>query len=151
MHWTHVRGSPKLDGKEQTPMVDVWMNFNDLDSSVQERLAGVLETRGRAPAQQAMRCAFLRQIPFPAGASALDVGCGTGALTRMVGRWPGVASVTGVDPGRVLIQRARELARDLDNLVFQEADGGALPFENGTFDVATFDSVLSHVADPERA
>lgn len=132
-------------------MPDVWTNFNDLDPSTQERLSDVLETRGRAAAQQAMRRAFLSEIEVPTGARALDVGCGTGTLTRLLGRWPGVASATGVDPGRPLVEKARQLAQGLENIVFREADGGALPFEAGTFDVATFDSVLSHMSEPERA
>jgi ubiquinone/menaquinone biosynthesis C-methylase UbiE len=53
--------------------------------------------------------------------------------------------------GRVLVEKARALARDLENVSFREANGGALPFADGTFDAATFDSVLSHIDDPERA
>jgi ubiquinone/menaquinone biosynthesis C-methylase UbiE len=132
-------------------MPDVWTNFNDLDPSTQERLSDVLETRGSAAAQQAMRRAFLSEIELPTAACVLDVGCGTGTLTRLLGRWPGVASATGVDPGTPLIKKARQLAQGIENIVFREADGGALPFEAGTFDVATFDSVLSHISEPERA
>lgn len=131
-------------------MPDVWTNFNDLDASTQRRLAEVLETRGSAAAQQAMRWDFLAAIGFPTGARVLDVGSGTGTLTRRLGRWPGVASVTGVDPGTSLIEQARQLAQGIENVVFREADGAALPFEVGTFDVATFDSVLSHMSEPER-
>ncbi len=132
-------------------MADVWTNFNDLDASTQERLADILETRGSAAAQQAMRRAFLSEIEFPTGARVLDVGCGTGTLTRLLGSWPGVASATGVDPGTPLIKKARQLAKGHANIVFREADGGALPFEEGTFDIATLDSVLSHMSEPERA
>jgi hypothetical protein len=53
------------------------------ESSVQERLAGVLETRGADPQQQVMRRAFLSGIKFPARAHVLKVGCGTGVLTRV--------------------------------------------------------------------
>ncbi len=44
-----------------------------------------------------MRRAYLADIAFPDGASVLDVGCGTGAVTRELAAWPGVAEVkTGV-------------------------------------------------------
>jgi ubiquinone/menaquinone biosynthesis C-methylase UbiE len=132
-------------------MPDVWTDFNDLDASTQQRLAEVLETRGSAAAQQAMRGELLSAIEFPTGARVLDVGCGTGTLTRRLSRWPGVASVTGVDPGTPLIEKARQLARGIENVVFREAEGAALPFEEAAFDVATFDSVLSHMSEPERA
>lgn len=132
-------------------MADVWTTFNQLDPASQQRLAGVLETRGAVPAQRAMRRSFLAELRFPSGARVLDVGCGTGTLTRILGGLPGVASVIGVDPARGLIERARRLAGGLENVAFCEADGGELPFADASFDVATFDSVLSHLSDPERA
>jgi hypothetical protein len=66
-------------------MPDVWATFGELDAITQQRLAEVLETRGADPQQQAMRQAFLTEIPFPAQARVLEVGCGTGALTRVLG------------------------------------------------------------------
>jgi SAM-dependent methyltransferase len=62
-----------------------------------------------------------------------------------------VESVTGVDPAASLLAAARELARHLPNICFQEADGRALPFDDASFDVLIFDSTLSHVPEPERA
>jgi SAM-dependent methyltransferase len=131
-------------------MPDVYSNIATLDPAMQERLAGVLETRGADPQQQAMRRTFLADIPFPARARVLEVGCGTGVLTRTLARWPEVDAVTGVDPAPSLIARARELAADLPNVTFEEADGGSLPFEEGRFDVVVFDSVLCHMVEPER-
>jgi SAM-dependent methyltransferase len=131
-------------------MLDVWTNFNDLDPSTQARLAAVLETRGAAPAQERMRRAFLAEVAFPPDARVLDVGCGTGTLTRLLGGWPGVVRAIGIDPARALIAKARELARGLDKVAYREGDGEALPFEAGAFDVVTLDSVLSHVTDPGR-
>ncbi len=44
-------------GKEEVPMPDMWSTFPELDAAVQERLAGVLETRGADPQQRAVRLA----------------------------------------------------------------------------------------------
>jgi hypothetical protein len=63
-------------------MPDVWATFTELDAAMQERLAGVLETRGANTRQQEMRRAFLADILFPADARVPEVGCGTGVLTR---------------------------------------------------------------------
>jgi ubiquinone/menaquinone biosynthesis C-methylase UbiE len=132
-------------------MPDVWSSVSELDSSMQERLAEVLETRGADPQQQAMRRMFLASIPFPTDARVMEVGCGTGVLSRTVAGWPGVASVVGVDPAPSLIARARVLARGQANLTFAEADGRNLPFEDATFNVVIFDSTLCHIPGPETA
>ena len=132
-------------------MPDVWSMVAELDPAAQERLAAVLETRGADPQQQAMRRAFLSDIRFPAGARVLEVGCGTGVMSRVLARWPEVGSVVGVDPARSLLVKARELAAGVPNLSFQEADGRALPFDDESFDAVIFDSTLSHVPSPELA
>jgi ubiquinone/menaquinone biosynthesis C-methylase UbiE len=129
----------------------VWATFTDLDTVMQERLAYVLETRGADLQQRAMRRVFLADISFPANAHVLEVGCGTGVLTRVLANWPEVGTVVGVDVASSLLSRARELAADLPNVTFQEADGRSLPFEDETFDVVVFDSTLTHVPGPERA
>jgi ubiquinone/menaquinone biosynthesis C-methylase UbiE len=130
---------------------DTWSAFNERDAATQEQLAAVLEARGADPQQQALRRAFLADVDFPTSARVLDVGCGTGVLTRVLGQWPGVGTVVGVDPASALLETARHLAADLPNVAFAEADGRALPFEDATFDVVTFDSELSHLPGPERA
>jgi ubiquinone/menaquinone biosynthesis C-methylase UbiE len=130
---------------------DVWSVVSELDATTQARLGDVLETRGSDAQQRAMRQAFLAGIEFPPTARVLEVGCGTGVLTRTLAGWPNVATVVGVDPAPALLERARAAASDLDNLSFQEADGRSLPFDDREFDVAIFDSTLCHVPEPERA
>ena len=132
-------------------MPDVWSMVTELDAAAQERLADVLETRGADPEQQAMRRTFLADIEFHAPARVLDVGCGTGVLTRMLARAEGVESVVGVDLASSLLGKARELAADQPNVEFVEADARALPFTPESFDVAVLDSTLSHVPEPVRA
>ena len=132
-------------------MADIWSSVDDLDAEAQDRLAGVLETRGADPKQQAMRRAFLEDIALAPGARVLEVGCGTGVLTRRLARWDEVGEVVGVDLAPALLARARELAADLPNVAFQEADARALPFAGESFDAVVFDSTLSHVPEPERA
>jgi ubiquinone/menaquinone biosynthesis C-methylase UbiE len=132
-------------------MPDVYSNIAALDSAMQDRLADVLETRGADPQQQELRRTFLAAIPFPDGGRVLEVGCGTGVLTRMIARWPSVGEVVGVDPAPSLLRRARDLAAGIPNIRFEEADGRSLPFDPLSFDVVVFDSTLSHVPEPERA
>ncbi len=124
-------------------MPDVWAAFPELDAAMQERLAGVLETRGADPQQREMRQTFLADVPFPTNAHVLEVGCGTGVLTRALALWPDVSAVVGVDTAASLLSKARELAVDLPNLTFREADARSLAFEDETFDV----SRLPHYVD----
>ena len=132
-------------------MPDVWAILADLDPAVQDRLAGVLETRGADAQQRAMRREFLGAIEFGKGARVLEVGCGTGVLTRLLARWPGAGTVVGVDVAASLLDRARTLAAELDNATFEEADARSLPFADESFDVVVFDSTLTHVPGPDRA
>ena len=110
-------------------MPDVYSNIADLDVAMQERLADVLETRGTNPQQQELRRSFLGDVEFAAGARVIDIGCGTGVLTRVLARWPGIGEVVGVDPAPSLLARARSIAAALPSVSFQQADGRALPFE----------------------
>jgi len=130
---------------------DVWSMVSNLDTATQERLADVLETRGADAQQQRMRDALLTDIGFPARARVLDVGCGTGVLTRRLARWPNVDSVVGVDLAPSLLGRARTLCAALPNVAFEEGDATALPFPDASFEVVVLDSTLSHVPDAERA
>jgi len=132
-------------------MPDVWSTFPELDATMQERLASVLEIRGADPQQQEMRQGFLADVAFPPNARVLEVGCGTGVLTRALALRPNAGTVVGVDVAPSLLGKARDLAAEMPNLTFQEADGRSLPFENETFDVAVFYTTLSHVPGPERA
>jgi arsenite methyltransferase len=142
-------GGSAAEGVWQVP--DVWSMVSKLDAATQERLADVLETRGADAQQQQMRDAFLAEIGFSAGARVLDVGCGTGVLTRRVARWSNVDTVVGVDVAPSLLDRARALCAALPNVAFEEGDATALPFADASFDVVVLDSTLSHVPDAERA
>jgi len=132
-------------------MTDMWATVADLDDATQRRLADVLETRGADPAQRAMREAFLADIAFDGGADVLEVGCGTGVLTRVLAGRPEVRAITGVDLAPSLLDRARELAAGLPGVRFERADGRALPFPDEAFDLVVFDSTLSHIPEPRRA
>jgi len=76
----------------------------------------------------------------------LDVGTGAGALAFALA--PLVREVVGLDPVLELLELAR--ARRLANTEFVEGDGTALPFADGTFDLAGTHRTLHHVAQPER-
>ncbi len=132
-------------------MADVYATIAGADPEIQQRLAVVLERRAADVQQQAMLRAYLAEVEFPADGAVLDVGCGTGAVSRFLARLPGIGRVVGVDPSPVFIATARELAANEANLSFIEADGRTLPFESGSFQVVIFHTTLSHIPGPEKA
>jgi SAM-dependent methyltransferase len=136
--------------KEEAIMPDVYTSIRETDQALQERLADVLEMRAADPRQRTMLDTYLSEIEFPAAAQALEIGCGTGAVSRVLAQWPGVAQVTGVDPSAVFVARARALAEGLPNLTFEEGDGRSLSFDAGEFDVVVVHTVMSHIPQPER-
>jgi ubiquinone/menaquinone biosynthesis C-methylase UbiE len=88
-----------------------------------------------------------RKMVRPAKAvTVLDIGCGTGQSRQMYIRH--CSRYVGID----LAERAIEIARQ--SYPFSEWQVGnacALPFENGTFDIITYSSVLHHIPDFAQA
>jgi ubiquinone/menaquinone biosynthesis C-methylase UbiE len=132
-------------------MPDPYASIAHADEALQKRLADVLELRAADPQQRAMLNSYLSEIRLPSGASVLEVGCGTGAVTRVLAEMRGVSEVVGVDPSPIFVEKARELGKEHPQLSFRTGDGHALPFADASFDFVVFHTTLCHVPDPEKA
>lgn len=86
--------------------------------------------------------AVLRDRLPLAGARVADVGCGDGALTRLMAR--SGARVIGIDPGPAQLARARE-APPADAETYVCAGGEALPLPDGCLDALIYFNALHHV------
>lgn len=95
---------------------------------------------------------FLNAVELPDPRRVLDVGSGTGNLTRAVAeRWPG-CEVVGVDPSVPFVVAARErAARFARRVRFEVGEAGNLPLDDGSVDAALGLLVLNFVPDAERA
>lgn len=71
----------------------------------------------------------------------VDLGCGTGELTRLLQNELGAASTLGVDNSEAMLERAAEFASE--EVTFREADIGDFP---GGEDIGKFDLVFSNAA-----
>jgi demethylmenaquinone methyltransferase/2-methoxy-6-polyprenyl-1,4-benzoquinol methylase len=80
------------------------------------------------------------------GDRVLDACCGTGDLAVACARAGG--RVTGLDFSPRMLERARRKATSIE---WVESDLLALPYENGSFEVATVGFGVRNVADLERA
>lgn len=76
----------------------------------------------------------------------LDVGCGTGALTRVLAE-RATDRVAAVDPSVPFVEALRSRLPDVD---VHLATAEALPFADDTFDVACAQLVVNFMADPVR-
>jgi SAM-dependent methyltransferase len=98
---------------------------------------------GRYSASLAPQLADLAGVA--AGQRALDVGCGSGMLTReLVGRL-GVGSVAAVDPSERFVDAVRGRFPGVD---VRRATAEELPFGDGEFDAALSQLVVHFMRDP---
>jgi SAM-dependent methyltransferase len=93
---------------------------------------------------------FLDWLGVPAGLRWLDVGCGNGAFTETLIARCAPAAVKGLDPseGQLAYARTRPGAKLAE---FQLGDAQALPFPDGSFDIAIMALVVAFLPDPAKA
>ena len=94
--------------------------------------------------------AFLERAGVTLGGRVLDAGCGGGGMPLSLAEHAG--EVVGIDPidrfGQAGVVLGRE--RGLTDLHFLRADGMALPFVKGAFDLVLSHAVIEHVPDAAR-
>jgi ubiquinone/menaquinone biosynthesis C-methylase UbiE len=128
----------------------VYSIITELDATTLERVAMAMETSAADPQHRDMVSAYLADLDVAASARVVELGCGTGAIARIITSLVRVSEYVGTDPSPQLLERARELANGVTCLRFEQADGASLPFADASFDLAIVHRVLSHVPDPQR-
>jgi ubiquinone/menaquinone biosynthesis C-methylase UbiE len=131
-------------------MPDVYATIASADVEVQERLADVLDLRANDPQQRAMLDAYLDDVRFSPETRVLELGSGTGAVTRRLVDLPGVSEVVGVDLSPVFLARARMRCGDEPRISYVLGDARELPFDSGCFDAVVAHTTLCHVPGCER-
>ena len=125
--------------------------FQDVDSGgagFVDLIVDGLEKRATDQQMSQMIDSYLARLHWPPGATHLDIGSGSGAVTRRMGRLAGSGRVVGLDPSPGLTEAARKLAADHTNVEFQQADGNSLLFDDNSIENVVMHTVLSHVPDP---
>ncbi|HMF61776.1 MAG TPA: class I SAM-dependent methyltransferase [Vicinamibacterales bacterium] len=91
--------------------------------------------------------AFLERAGVPVRGRVLDAGCGGGGMPLSLAEE--ATQVVGIDPAERFQDAGVRLGRErgIANLHFALADGMALPFPTGAFDLVLSHAVIEHVAD----
>jgi ubiquinone/menaquinone biosynthesis C-methylase UbiE len=132
-------------------MADIYSSIAQQPQEVQERVLEVLRLRAEEPGMQKLTADYLSRLAIPDNARVLEIGCGSGRITRVIAGLRGVAEVVGIDPSYVLVKEARRFCGDLPNVHFEEGDARALRHDPGSFDLVISHTTLSHVPEAERA
>ena len=88
---------------------------------------------------------FARRLELRAGRSAVDVGCGPGAMTARLVDALGPGAVAAVDPSVSFVQAARSRFPGVD---VHHGSAEHLPFDDDAFDCAVAQLVVHFMADP---
>lgn len=96
------------------------------------------------------RHALYEKVNLKSKKKILDIGCGTGVITKDIAlRTDGY--VTGIDVDGEKLVHARQLVRDIPRITLVKADCQQLPFADDTFDLVVFCLVLMYVNDKQKA
>lgn len=129
-------------------MADVFAVLDQADPGVVDRLIAMLERRGAEPRQCQMRRDYLARVALPDRARVIELGCGTGVLTRELAHHPRVETVLGIDNCARMLDAAR-IADPCGQ--YQCADAHCLPLPDGAADVVVAHTLFSHLPDPKHA
>ena len=86
------------------------------------------------------------------GFNLLDVGCGLGTISIGLAKAVAPGEMHGLDMEASQIDMARSNARayGVDNAIFHVGDAIDLPFEDGSFDVVSFQNVIMYIPDTRK-
>ena len=126
--------------------------INDLDNETVGRLIARLENRAKDAAFTRLFDKYVSQLVLPANAQILEIGCGTGAMSRLLAKRNDFSgNIFGVDHCAAFIEAAGDFARDEgvgDKINFRVSDAHSLDFPPATFDAVIAHTLISHVSDP---
>lgn len=135
--------------------LSAWRDTETLSEAKAREHAARLEHRARAEDEASARDEYLHLLQISPGERVLDIGCGSGVVTREIAkRVAPHGVVVGADSSSALLTVAREHADDAGvgaNIEWRQADCRELPFRDASFDVVIAATVLAHVPQAERA
>ena len=156
MHYTVQAGRPGASAPNSDfGKLSPWRESARISDADAIEHAERLELRARAEDEVAARNEYMRLLGVRSGEQALEIGCGSGAVTRALAeRIAPNGKAVGLDACASLLPIARRLADEagLGSLMeVRQGDCRDLPFADASFDVTLAVTTLSHVPNAERA
>ena len=132
--------------------VDVYRITDRLDQTTLDVLVARLEARGKHPRVVEMIGEYLDAMDIDRAKDVLDIGCGTGVVSRAIARRPMFGGrVIGIDLSPYLTHAAARLA-DAEGLGsridFRTGDSHMLGIPERSLDAVVAHTLLSHVDNP---
>jgi ubiquinone/menaquinone biosynthesis C-methylase UbiE len=93
---------------------------------------------------------FLDWLDVQSGSQWLDVGCGTGILSRTILDSSSPQGVLGIDPSKEYIEFARKHIQDT-HVSFRIGDAQALSVKSASYDAVVSGLVLNFIPQPSQA
>lgn len=94
---------------------------------------------------------LLKWAHVPRGASILEVGCGSGKLSRYLTKTLKCKRFVGIDLDPKKVARAESQNEYSTRMIFQVANANKLPFEDNSFDAIIETDLLHHLPDWRKA
>ncbi len=125
---------------------------NELDQRAIEGLMARLESRSKDVVFNRLLDRYFERLTLPPGANVLEVGCGTGAVTRSLARRDDFdGTVLGVDHSQTFIDAASRYSHyeNINHRVsFTVGDAHRLDLPTAHFDAVIAHTLISHVTQP---
>lgn len=129
-------------------MMDPYQSPDDQASHVLEAMFTRLEDRGRNAKFLSMMHQYFGCLPRDRAVRLVDIGCGTGVVTREVRQHLHPDSkVIGMDISQQMIDKAQLLSHGMD-IEWVVSTGQQLPYADQSFDAVIMHTLMSHVPDP---
>jgi SAM-dependent methyltransferase len=125
------------------------MRAHDAFDRIEEQFNQALD-ESLGPAAPGVLYEYVAGMGLPAGAVAIDVGCGEGEHAVELSRRFGL-QVTGIDPVARCVEVARGQAQPGDNVSFEVGAAEKLPVASGSVDLVWCRDVLCLAGDLSRA
>jgi ubiquinone/menaquinone biosynthesis C-methylase UbiE len=131
---------------------DVFARTFAADERSLSAIAARLEARAKHRFFQQVVDEYLSALKLTGHESVLDLGCGTGAIARMIAsRKDCRGRITAIDISPYLVQVGKQLAVEeglADKIDFLTGDAHSVTELQGQFDVVIMHTLVSHVVDP---